>query len=46
MVIEAAREHGGHSLLRQEIDFNGTAAQMKLPASEELGAIQLDYRKQ
>jgi thiamine biosynthesis lipoprotein ApbE len=46
VVIEAAREHGGHSLLRQEIDFNGTAAQTTLPASEELGAVQLDYRKQ
>ncbi|SEC50552.1 DUF2271 domain-containing protein [Terriglobus roseus] len=46
VVVEAAREHGGHTLLRQEIDFNGTAAQMTLPASEELGAVQLDYRKQ
>jgi thiamine biosynthesis lipoprotein len=46
VVIEAAREHGGHTLLHQEIDFNGTAAQMTLPASEELGAVQLDYRKQ
>ena len=46
VVVEAAREHGGHTLLHQEIDFNGTAAQMSLPASEELGAVQLDYRKQ
>jgi thiamine biosynthesis lipoprotein len=45
IVIEAAREHGGHSLLKQEIDFNGTAAQFTLPASDELGAVQLDYRK-
>ncbi len=45
VVIEAAREHGGHSLLKQEIDFNGTPAQFSLPASDELGAVQLDYRK-
>ncbi|MEG9431568.1 DUF2271 domain-containing protein [Terriglobus sp. ADX1] len=46
VVIEAAREHGGHSLLRQEINFNGTPTAKTLPASEELGAVQLDYRKQ
>jgi thiamine biosynthesis lipoprotein ApbE len=45
VVVEAAREHGGHSLLKQEIDFNGTAAKLTLPASEELGAVELDYRK-
>jgi thiamine biosynthesis lipoprotein ApbE len=43
--IEAAREHGGHSLVKQEIDFNGKVAQFSLPASEELGAVELDYRK-
>lgn len=46
VVIEAAREHGGHSVVKQEIDFNGTATAKTLPASEELGAVQLDYRKQ
>ncbi len=45
VVVEAAREHGGHSLLRQEIDFNGKAQQFALPASDELGAVELDYRK-
>lgn len=45
VVVEAAREHGGHSLLRQEIDFNGKPQQMSLPTSQELGAVQLDYRK-
>ena len=45
VVVEAAREHGGHSLLRQEIDFNGTPDTKTLPASDELGAVQLDYRK-
>ncbi len=45
VVVEAAREHGGHSIDRQEFDFNGTAQAKVLPASEELGAVQLDYRK-
>ncbi len=45
VVVEAAREHGGHSLLRQEIDFNGKPQQFALPASDELGAVALDYRK-
>ena len=45
MVIEAAREHGGHSIGRQEFDFNGTPQAKTLPASDELGAVQLDYRK-
>ena len=45
VVVEAAREHGGHSLVRQEIDFNGTPAQFSLPGSQELGMVQLDYRK-
>lgn len=45
VVVEAAREHGGHSVLRQEFDFNGTPDMKTLPASDELGAVQLDYRK-
>ena len=45
VVVEAAREHGGHSLLKQEITFDGTATTKTLPASDELGAVQLDYRK-
>lgn len=45
VVVEAAREHGGHSVERQEFDFNGTAQAKTLPASDELGAVQLDYRK-
>ncbi|MGI4757213.1 MAG: DUF2271 domain-containing protein [Janthinobacterium lividum] len=45
VVVEAAREHGGHSVERQEFDFNGTAQAKILPASDELGAVQLDYRK-
>ena len=45
VVVEAAREHGGHSVERQEFDFNGTAQAKTLPASDELGVVQLDYRK-
>ena len=45
VVIEAAREHGGHSVVRQEFNFNGTPEAKTLPASEELGVVQLDYRK-
>ncbi len=45
VVVEAAREHGGHSVSRQEFDFNGTPDMKTLPASDELGAVQLDYRK-
>jgi hypothetical protein len=44
--IEAAREHGGSQMLRQEIDFNGVAQQHALPAGSELGPVTLDYRKQ
>ncbi len=46
VVVEAAREHGGHSIERQEFDFNGKPQAKSLPASDELGAVQLDYRKQ
>lgn len=45
VVVEAAREHGGHSVERQEFDFNGTPQAKTLPASDELGAVALDYRK-
>lgn len=45
VVVEAAREHGGHSVERQEINFNGQPQARTLPASDELGAVQLDYRK-
>jgi hypothetical protein len=44
--VEAAREHGGSQMLRQEIDFNGVAQQHAFPAGSELGPVTLDYRKQ
>ena len=43
--IEAAREHGGNQIVRQELNFNGTAQQHAIPAGAELGPVTLDYRK-
>jgi hypothetical protein len=44
--IEAAREHGGYDIQRQELSFdNNNPQQMTLPAARELGAVTLDYRK-
>jgi FAD:protein FMN transferase len=44
--IEAAREHGGYDIQRQELSFdNGKPQQVELPAASELGAITLDYHK-
>ncbi len=45
VLVEAAREHGGDSLVRREINFNGEPAEAQVPASGELGAVTLDYRK-
>ncbi|MEO6804253.1 MAG: DUF2271 domain-containing protein [Granulicella sp.] len=44
--IEAAREHGGTQIIRQEIDFNGAPQHQAIPAGAELGPVTLDYRKQ
>ena len=43
--IEAAREHGTHQILRQEMDFNGTAKQVELKGGTEISAASLDYGK-
>ena len=45
VIVEAAREHGGYSLDRKEMDFNGEPAQAQLPPDAELGAVSLDYHK-
>jgi thiamine biosynthesis lipoprotein len=45
VLVEAAREHGGYSLVHHEMDFNGEPAQAQLPPEAELGAISLDYHK-
>lgn len=45
VMIEVAREHGTYQLLRQEIDFTGTAKQFTLPRGTEIAAASLDYHK-
>jgi thiamine biosynthesis lipoprotein len=43
--IEAAREHGTHQLIKQEIDFNGKPKQEKLKGDVEIEGATLDYRQ-
>ncbi len=44
--IEAAREHGGYDIQRQELSFdNARPQQATLPAAQELGASTFDYHK-
>ncbi len=44
--IEAAREHGGYDIQRQELSFdNARPQQATLPAAQELGAATFDYHK-
>ena len=46
ILVEAAREHGGYDLMRQEVDFDGkTPVQFTLPAGNEIAGVQLDYGK-
>jgi FAD:protein FMN transferase len=45
VLVEAAREHGGYSLVHREMNFNGDPAQAQLPPDVELGAVSLDYHK-
>lgn len=43
--IEAAREHGTHQLMRQEIDFSGAPQKMDLSGNVEISSASLDYHK-
>jgi thiamine biosynthesis lipoprotein len=43
--IEAAREHGGYTLLHQEMDFSGVPKTIPLQGSTEVASASLDYRK-
>jgi thiamine biosynthesis lipoprotein ApbE len=45
VLVEAAREHGGYTLDRHELDFNGQPSQAQLPPDAELGAVTMDYHK-
>jgi FAD:protein FMN transferase len=42
--IEAAREHGGYQIIRQEMDFSGAPKHVALPGGTEIGAANLDYQ--
>ena len=43
--IEVAREHGTYQMIRQEVDFSGTAKQIPLAGNVEVSSASLDYRK-
>jgi hypothetical protein len=45
VLVEASREHGGYSLVRRTIDFNGQPSQAQAPPDAELGAVSMDYHK-
>jgi thiamine biosynthesis lipoprotein ApbE len=45
VLVEAAREHGGYSLVRHAMDLEGQPAQAQLPPDVELGAVSIDYHK-
>ena len=45
VLIEAAREHGGYSLVRREMNLSGQPLQAQAPPEGELGAISIDYHK-
>jgi thiamine biosynthesis lipoprotein len=43
--IEAAREHGTHQLIKQDMIFNGTAQKINLPGGMEIASAYLDYHQ-
>jgi thiamine biosynthesis lipoprotein len=43
--IEAAREHGTYQLIRQDMNFSGTAGHVDLTPNAEIAAAALDYHK-
>lgn len=45
VLVEAAREHGGYSLVRHTFDFNGQPSQAQLPPDVEVGAVSMEYHK-
>lgn len=45
VIIEAAREHGTHQIMRKELDFSGTPQLVDLPGNEEISSASLDYHK-
>ena len=45
VMIEAAREHGTHQVMHQEMDFSGSPGQVQLPGEVEIASATLDYHK-
>jgi thiamine biosynthesis lipoprotein ApbE len=45
ILVEAAREHGGYSLDRRELDCNGQPSQADAPPDAELGPVTFEYHK-
>jgi thiamine biosynthesis lipoprotein ApbE len=43
--IEAAREHGTHQVMRQEMEFTGTPQKIELKGNVEISSATLDYRR-
>lgn len=43
--IEAAREHGTHQVMKQEMDFSGQPQRLELKGNIEVSAATLDYRR-
>jgi len=45
IMVEAAREHGTHQLMTQEIDFTKTPKPITLPGNVEIAGVSLNYVK-
>ncbi|HEX3878100.1 MAG TPA: DUF2271 domain-containing protein [Bryobacteraceae bacterium] len=45
VLVEAAREHGGYTLDKRDMDFNGAPSRTQAPADAELGPVTFDYHK-
>ncbi len=43
--LEVAREHGTYQVIRQEMDFSGTARQVPLNGNVEVASASLEYRR-
>ena len=43
--IEVSREHGTYQVIRQEMDFAGTAKHVAVPGGTEINAASLDYQQ-
>lgn len=43
--IEASREHGTYQVIRQDMEFAGTAKHIALPGRTEINAANLDYQQ-